>query len=167
MQASGFKPDMKYIYILLCLGLQSCSQPDLKEYFCETRQQHQFNDFIRQYIVQLSPDKMCVMWSTDAIHCGISGKETFSDWQISEATGIKTQYAYRTLFSPKKVDLDITRNDVFKMSKASGDLMQSSVTSFSFTKETMELTSTVNIGFEQKINYACSLWQKKPWWKVF
>ena len=167
MQASGFKPHMKYVCILLCLVLQSCSQSDVKEYFCETRQQYQFNDFIRQYIVQFSPDKMCVMWSTDVMHCGINGKETFSDWQISEATGTKTQYTYRTMLSPAKSDLEITRNDVFKMSKASGDLIQTSVTSFSFDKDKTELTSTVNIGYEQKINYACSAWQKKPWWKVF
>jgi hypothetical protein len=64
------------------------------------------------------------------------------------------------------VDFVITRHEVFNTFKASDDLSQTSVTSFNFDIERTELISTVDIGYPQQIKYACSAWQKKPWWKI-
>ena len=157
---------MKFLSFLILLSLQACAKPEMKEFFCESRQQYQFNDFIPQYVVQLGFQKICVIWSTDTTQCGVDGKETLSPWYVAEATGTKTQFTYRAKFSPQMVDFVITRHEVFNISKALDDLSQTSVTSFNFDKERSELISTVDIGYPQQIKYACSVWQKKPWWKI-
>ena len=67
----------------------------------------------------------------------------------------------------KNINMDtIDPYEVFNISKALDDLSQTSVTSFNFDKERSELISTVDIGYPQQIKYACSVWQKKPWWKI-
>jgi hypothetical protein len=142
-------------------------QSDSKEFFCESRQQYQFNDFIPQYIVQLGTRKICVIWSADTTHCGVDGEKLLSPWYVSEATGTKTQFAYRAIFSPQEVQFVITRNEVFNTSKAAEELSQTSQTSFKFHKEKSELISSIDVGFPQQIKYVCSVWQKKPWWKIF
>ena len=103
---------MKFLCLLFVVCLQACEKSDSKEFFCESRQQYQFNDFIPQYIVQLGTRKICVIWSADATHCGVDGEKLLSPWYVSEATGTKTQFAYRAIFSPQEVEFVITRNEV-------------------------------------------------------
>jgi len=158
---------MRYFFILCLLCLQACSDRNTAEYFCEARQSHQWNGFIRQYIVQLNTRQICVTWSPDSPYCEVFGKDTASSESVNQATGLRTELRYRAKLLTDAVELEIIRKEITPNSQAIGDLSQDVVSTLWFSKEMMELTSISGQGQAEPITYTCSAWKKKPWWQFF
>jgi hypothetical protein len=115
--------------------------------------------------VQISPDRLCVSWAADVIHCGVFGKETTTSWVVNNATGTKSQLYYQAKMNVESVELTITRQDVLLLSPSTDEFAHSVVSDFEFSKNTLRLATRLDIRDPAAVIYNCSNWQKKPWWE--
>jgi hypothetical protein len=156
---------IKYFGVITLLCLYACSPSRSNAYFCEAQQSRQFDGFIRHYIVQLSPDRLCVSWETGVMHCGLFNKETTTPWTVNNATGTKAQLSYQASMADDLADLTITRHEVLLLSQSNEGFNRSAEMGFKFSKKNMVLTASRDKTDADLLTYACSTWQKKPWWE--
>ena len=156
---------LKYWGVLSLVCLEACSPSASKSYFCEAQNAQPFDGFIRHYTVQNSPDRLCVSWAADVIHCGVFGNETTTSWVVNNATGTKSQLSYQAKMNVESVELTITRQDVLLLSPSTDEFAHSVVSDFEFSKNTLRLATRLDIRDPAAVIYNCSNWQKKPWWE--
>ena len=156
---------IKFFGVITLLCLYACSPSSGNAYFCEAQQSRQFDGFIRHYSVQLSADRLCVSWETDVMHCGLFSKVTTTPWIVNNATGTKAQLSYQASMTDDLSDLTITRHEVLLLSQSNEEFTLSAVSRFKFSKKTLVLTASRDKTDPDLLTYACSTWQKKPWWE--
>lgn len=155
---------VKYFGVIFFLCLQACSPSSGYSYFCEAQQPQQFDGFIRHYSVQLSADRFCVSWEPDVTHCGLFSKATTTPWIVNNATGTKAQLSFQASMEDDLADLNITRHEVLLLSQSNEEFTRSAVWGFKFSQKTLVLTASREKTDTDMLTYACSPWQKKPWW---
>ena len=99
------------------------------------------------------------------MHCGLFNKETTTPWTVNNATGTKAQLSYQASMSDDLADLTITRHEVLLLSQSNEGFNRSAEMGFKFSKKNMVLTASRDKTDVDLLTYACSTWQKKPWWE--
>ncbi|MEY3549600.1 MAG: hypothetical protein RL520_268 [Pseudomonadota bacterium] len=148
---------------MLLVSLQACSPVAERAYFCETQKAQLFDGFVRQYTVQLEPDRVCVSWQADVLHCGLFQKETSTTWVVDQSTGTKAQFFYQASRSPGRVELTIKQQEVLLLESTEA-FTRATVTGFQFSENVLLLAVSSDPKDSAGLTYACSTWRKKPWW---
>jgi hypothetical protein len=84
---------------------------------------------------------------------------------VNNATGTKAQLSYQASMTDDLADLSITRHEVLLLSQSNEEFTRSAVSGFKFSKKTLVLTASRDKTDTDLLKYACSTWQKKPWWE--
>ncbi len=100
------------------------------------------------------------------MHCGVFNRETTTPWVVNNATGTKAQLSYQASMTDNLADLTITRHEVLLLSQSNEGFNRSAVLAFKFYKKTLVLTASRDKTDPDLQTYACSTWQKKPWWEL-
>ena len=149
---------------MMLVSLQACSPVTERAYFCEAQKAQPFDGFVRQYTVQLEPDRVCVSWEANVLHCGLFQKETSTTWMVDKSTGMKAQLFYQASRTPESIDLTVSRQEVLLLESTEA-FARSTVTGFQFSEKALLLAVSTGPKDSPSLTYACSKWRKKPWWE--
>jgi hypothetical protein len=156
---------IKFVGLIILLCLFACSPSIDNSYFCEAQKSRQFDGFIRHYSVLLGADKLCVSWEANVMHCGIFNSTTTTPWVVNNATGTKAQLSYQASINDDVANLTINRHEVLLLSQSNEEFKRSALLAFTFNQKTLVLTASRDKTDLDLLTYACSPWQKKPWWE--
>ena len=159
---------VKFIVLGIMVGfLSACTDPPVKEFFCESTDAAGGVNFYKQQVVRLSDRQMCINWPADAPVCVKSNQPQTTPWQVNEATETKHQEILELRVTRESAILQIMQRQVALSAGAADERPASPLLRFEFKKRP-EVLNVLTSGVDKDPRaFSCKSWVKQAWWSIY
>lgn len=155
----------QWCLLISATGLIACTEPPIKEYFCEAYVREGESQFYQQQIVQMKNEELCVLGRSDQPVCAFANQDTSTPWR-AQGTRTQTREITRLKLNKNTMSMDIEQES--RSADEAQPVNPTAVVSihYEFQKTAGTLIQSTQ-GAAQPTVYACKPWAKRAWWQVY